>query len=164
MMFGRRIFNTYMCLSSLCFLLLVNNLRAEEEQNNFDCLVEAIYYEARNQTFISQLAVANVIMERVRAKSFPSTICQVVHEGRKWKGNMVKHACEFSYYCDGKNENMKERNAIIHAMEVAELAMQGGLVEDVAGATHYHATYVYPYWADSMLYLGQVGHHRFYVE
>lgn len=66
----------------------------------------------------------------------------MVHEGRKWKGAMVRHACEFSYYCDGKSEHMKEPEAIVRAMEVAELAMSGGLVEDTLGATHYHSIYV----------------------
>lgn len=164
MMFVRRIFNTYIYFIVLCCFLLVNTVQAEEEQTEFECLVEAIYFEARNQTFISQLAVANVIMERVRLEWFPSTVCGVVHEGRKWKGAMVRHACEFSYYCDGKNESMKEPEAIVRAMEVAELAMSGGLVEDTLGATHYHATYVNPYWTDSMEYLGQIGQHKFYVE
>lgn len=164
MFFVRRIFNTYIYFIILCCFLLVNTIQAEEEQTNFDCLVEAIYYEARNQDFISQLAVANVIIERVRIDYFPSTICEVVHEGRKWKGNMVKHACEFSYYCDGKNENMKESDSIVQAMKVAELAMRGGFVENILGATHYHATYIYPYWAEILEYLGQVGHHKFYRE
>ena len=66
MMFVRRIFNTYIYFIVLCCFLLVNTIQAEEEQTEFECLVEAIYFDARNQTFISQLAVANVIMERVR--------------------------------------------------------------------------------------------------
>ena len=53
--------------------------------NNFNCLVEAIYHEARSEETVSQLAVANVILTRVESSNFPDTICKVVHQGRYWK-------------------------------------------------------------------------------
>jgi spore germination cell wall hydrolase CwlJ-like protein len=38
-----------------------------------------------------------------------------------------------------------------------------GTVTDISeGATHYHATYVNPYWADDMTVVLEVGQHIFY--
>jgi spore germination cell wall hydrolase CwlJ-like protein len=57
-------------LSSLLLLLLISPAKADERT----CLVEAVYFEARSETFIGKLAVANVILERMHNKSFPNTI------------------------------------------------------------------------------------------
>ena len=159
----RGLYNSYLCSVFLCLFLLVGITKAEE-QSDFDCLVEAVYWEARNQDLTSQLAVANVIINRVMLDNFPNTICGVVHEGQMWEGHMVRDACEFSYYCDGKSESMRESNAILQALEVADMAMNGSIVAEIERATHYHASYVYPYWADDMIFLAQIGHHKFYME
>lgn len=44
------------------------------------CLSEALYYEARNQSHLGMKAVANVILNRKNAKGYPNTICKVVHQ------------------------------------------------------------------------------------
>ena len=49
------------------------------KSNDLDCLVEAVYYEARSEGVIPKIAVANVILQRVKSKKYPSTICEVVH-------------------------------------------------------------------------------------
>ncbi len=129
------------------------------EDTEYHCLVEAIYFEARSESNIGQLAVANVILERVRHEDFPSTICNVVHE---WKYYPQLHRCSFSYYCDGKKEIMYEKDSRSTAMEIATLALKGAVVEDTWVSTHYHARHVYPYWSQSMFYIGAVGEYLFY--
>lgn len=138
---------------------------AEEETDNFKCLVEAIYHEARSEPFIGQLAVANVILERVNLAHFPNSICEVVHAGHRWKGNIIKNRCAFSYFCDGKKEwYSMDKKAIDIAYDVASLAMQGVMVFSTLGATHYHASYVAPSWSNHLERLEQIGTHIFYVD
>ena len=138
---------------------------AEEETDNFKCLVEAIYHEARSEPFIGQLAVANVILERVNLAHFPNSICEVVHAGHRWKGNIIKNRCAFSYFCDGKKEwYSMDKKAIDIAYNVASLAMQGVMVFSTLGATHYHASYVAPSWSNHLERLEQIGTHIFYVD
>ena len=138
---------------------------AEEETDNFECLVEAIYLEARSEPFIGQLAVANVILERVNLAHFPNSICEVVHAGHRWKGNIIRNRCAFSYFCDGKKEwYSMDKKAIDVAYNVASLAMQGVMVFSTLGATHYHASYVAPSWSNHLERLEQIGTHIFYVD
>ena len=91
-------------LSVLIFILLVLPAKAEE----FDCLVEAVYHEARSESLLGMLSVAKVILTRKESSNFPNTICQVVHQGRYWKDNPVRDKCQFSYWCDGKPERFIE--------------------------------------------------------
>ena len=144
----------------LWLLLIVYPVKgyAFDEEEHY-CLAEAIYFEGRSESRIGQLAIANVILERVKQREFPDTICDVVHE---WKGYPHKHECSFSYYCDGKKEIMYEKAAFIIAMDGATLALEGALVEDIWGATHYHTRYIEPYWASEMFYIGSIGNHIFY--
>jgi spore germination cell wall hydrolase CwlJ-like protein len=138
---------------------------AEEETDNFECLVEAIYHEARSEPFIGQLAVANVILERVNLAHFPNSVCEVVHAGHRWKGHIIKNRCAFSYFCDGKKEwYSMNKEAIDIAYDVASLAMQGVMVFSTLGATHYHASYVVPSWSNHLERLEQIGTHIFYVD
>ena len=141
---------------------LVFYVKADEKS----CLTEAIYFEARSESFIAQLAVANVILERTKNDRYPDTICEVVHEGKYFKEHPVRHQCQFSYWCDGKPESIANTEAYKTALSVAELAMHGVLVEHTLGATHYHATYVTPKWSfnNNFTELGQVGRHIFYVD
>ena len=130
------------------------------------CLAEAVYFEARSETFTAQLAVANVILERVRDDRYPGTICQVVHQGRYRRGKPVRHRCMFSYWCDGKPETIANIRAYKTAVSIAELSMEGVILDNTDGSTHYHATYVRPYWTltEDFERVGQVGGHIFYVD
>ena len=146
----------------LSFLGLILNSKANATESDDKCLTEAVYFEARSEPFIGQLAVANVIMERVRDHRFPTTVCKVVHAGRYWEGNPVRNRCAFSYWCDGKPEIMKEKQAHKTAQDVARMAINGVMYEEVQGATFYHASYVMPYWIKELDFITRVGKHLFY--
>ena len=148
-------------------LLLIIFYSLPSKANDLDCLVEAIYYEARSEGVIPKIAVANVILQRVKDKRYPSTICEVVHQGKKRNGRMVRNRCQFSYYCDGKEERIKDYTSLIEVMDVASLVLEGILLERTQGATHYHAYYVKPRWAiktKRFKNLGRVGAHIFYID
>jgi spore germination cell wall hydrolase CwlJ-like protein len=159
-----------MRMSFLCMAIIytvVCGMIATARGSELNCLVEAVYYEARSEPITAQLAVANVVLERVRNDKFPNTICGVVHQGRyNKKGQPIRHKCMFSYWCDGKPERMKEIEALKTAISVSEMAINGVVVDITVGATHYHATYVRPDWIHSFTFmeLGQVGRHIFYLD
>ena len=73
------------------------------------CMAEAIYFEARNQNLIGQIAVAIVVRNRMRDKRYPSTACDVVRDGYYRRGHPVRDKCQFSYWCDGKPEILLEK-------------------------------------------------------
>ena len=131
---------------------------------DLNCLTEAIYFEARGEPFLGQVAVGVVIMRRVESSRFPDNICDVVHDGVYWKGNPVRNKCAFSYYCDGKSERINEGYEYYKVTEAAALVLQGIVVDNMEDVVYYHATYVNPSWAAHKVKAFQIGKHIFYKE
>jgi spore germination cell wall hydrolase CwlJ-like protein len=144
------------------FFLLISTTKADD----FNCLVEALYHEARSESFIGMLSVANVILTRKESSNFPDTICKVVHQGKYWKDNPVRDKCHFSYWCDGRPERFTDMAGLIKSINVAEMSLNGIQIKQTVGATHYHASYVTPGWASDPNFksLGQIGTHVFYID
>ena len=129
------------------------------------CLALNVYHEAKNQSFIGQVAVAQVVMNRVKDKRYPNTVCEVVKQGQtyKWKPSFpIKNRCQFSWYCDGKSDKPMEIKAWEDAMHVANGVYNQHLDDFVEGATHYHADYVNPSWAETKTYVTRIDDHIFY--
>ncbi len=121
------------------------------------CLSDAIYYEAANEPDAGQRAVAQVIINRMRHPSYPNSVCGVIYQGSE-----RATGCQFSYSCDGSMARTPARAAWLRGQRVAMAALAGSVYAPVGMATHYHATYVYPYWAPSLDFVGTIGAHRFY--
>ena len=119
------------------------------------CLSAAVYYEARSEAVDGQRAVAQVVLNRVRDRAFPASVCGVVYQ-RSSRG------CQFSFACDGSTARAIEPAAWRRAEEVAGAALAGSVYAPVGAATHYHAAYVSPWWAPSLDRIGAVGSHIFY--
>jgi spore germination cell wall hydrolase CwlJ-like protein len=124
------------------------------------CMATGIYFEARGESYRGQVAVAQVIMNRVAHENYPNTICGVVYQNQH-----RRNACQFSFACDGTTN--VNRTPEIAAWQRAQEITQSVLNEEiylteVADSTHYHATYVRPAWARNMDKLTQVGLHIFY--
>ena len=153
-------------IAILIQILLILLIPLSSKANGLDCLVEAVYYEARSENMISQIAVANVILQRVKDDRYPSTICEVVHQAKKWNDKIIRNKCQFSYYCDGKDEKMRDYSALVRSVNISSLVLQGVMLYKTMGATHYHAYYVRPYWTLKKRFkkLGRVGSHIFYID
>ena len=143
---------------------LLNNYEQVSFTEQEECLAEAIYFEARGEPFLGQVAVGVVIMRRVQSPRFPDNICNVVHDGVYWKGNPVRNRCAFSYYCDGKPETIYEMEEYIRVLDATELVLNGIVVDNMEDVLFYHATYVNPSWAKDMTLVFQIGKHKFYKE
>jgi spore germination cell wall hydrolase CwlJ-like protein len=120
------------------------------------CLAMAVYYEARGEHLDGQLAVAEVVINRVQSPDFPGTVCEVVKQDTGPK----KYDCQFSFYCDGMPEDPKEIAAWSTAKDIADMALRGEVLDH--GATFYHAVEVKPYWAKHFEFVGRIGDHMFY--
>ena len=129
------------------------------------CLALNTYHEAKNQSMIGQVATAQVVMNRVADSRYPNTVCEVVKQGPKYKGSdvPVRHKCQFSWFCDGKDDTPKNEKAWRKAQDVAFLVIYDKIKLDVTeGATHYHATYVRPSWAKTKKRTTRIEKHIFY--
>ena len=135
-------------------LHLEGKVRAKAEH----CLAKAVYFEARDQPFRGQVAVAQVVINRVFSPFYPNTVCGVVYQ------NANRHlACQFTFACDGRSKAITERGAWARARRIAKQTLDGKLyVQAVGTATHYHAIYVHPYWTREMHKMVREGIHNFY--
>lgn len=152
-------------------------LYTEDNEPELYCLAMNIYHESRSDNLAGQAAVADVVLNRVNDKRYPSTICEVVKQGpvrESWKTRQtpdptdavfhpVRHRCQFSWWCDGKDDVPHQPMAWRKAQEIAYHIVNGDLFRGITeGSTHYHATYVDPKWNRSMLEMGRIGEHIFY--
>ena len=122
------------------------------------CLATAVYFEARGESYRGQVAVAQVVLNRVKDHRYPDTICGVVYQNQS-----RRNSCQFSFACDGIPESINDQKSWAQAQEIAGKVTSGELyLTEVADATHYHATYVRPAWAPRMTKMTQIGLHIFY--
>ena len=63
--------------------------------------------------------------------------------------------------CKARRRRLRDET-IESAREVASSVLSGQVPDRVAGATHYHADYVSPYWASSGTRVTKIGAHIFY--
>ena len=129
------------------------------------CLAVAIYFEARSEPIAGQLAVAQVVLNRVADERYPDTVCDVITEGPTYpSGHPVRDKCQFSFWCDGKPEDIHDYEAWQTAIRVATIATEtSALPIDISeGAMFYHATSVSPSWRHTMQMTARIGQHIFY--
>ena len=125
-----------------------------------NCLARAVYFEARSESNLGQLAVAKVVLNRVKDPNYPNTICGVVYQGSK-----QRNSCQFSFACDGMPDDVRQPAAWANAKAVAKRAIAGtDNLKVMSAATNYHADYVRPRWARSMRKLVKIGRHIFYSD
>ena len=133
------------------------------------CMGEALYWEGRNQSVNGMTGIAHVIMNRVASPYFPDTVCGVVHQGPRNGSKITKHRCQFSYFCDGKNDlypvnnNLDEVVAADNADLVAENVMYNETDDTTNGSDHYHANYVVPKWSKVYPLQTTIETHLFYA-
>lgn len=133
------------------------SIAADDRVAAIDCIALAIAHEAGNEPLLGREAVAQVILNRVRHRAFPKTICGVVYQG-----STRRTGCQFTFTCDGSLRRAVPRRTWADALRVAAAALDGRLAASVGSATHYHADYVAPRWAPAMVRVGQIGAHIFY--
>ena len=122
------------------------------------CLANAVYFEARGEPVRGQMAVAQVVLNRVFSGFYPSDVCGVVYQ------NAHRHlACQFTFACDGIPDVVTEPDAWEIAKRIARDTLDGKLwVPEVARSTHYHAYWVRPSWIGEMRRILKLGVHTFY--
>jgi hypothetical protein len=135
-------------------LSLTGIARAKAEK----CLANAVYFEARGESVRGQIAVAQVVMNRVFSPFYPNDVCGVVYQ------NAHRHlACQFTFACDGIPDIVTEPDAWERAKRISRDMLDGKLwMPEVAKSTHYHAFWVRPSWVGEMKKMFKLGVHIFY--
>ena len=125
-----------------------------------ECLALNIYFEARGEPEVGQLAVGHVVMNRVNSKRFPGTVCDVVQQG----GELRRYRCQFSWWCDGRSDTPGNKRLWEKSAELALNVYWGRSADPTHGALWYHADYVKPYWRKKFERGPKIGRHIFYSQ
>ena len=141
-------------------------------QREISCLAENIYFEAATETVDGQIGVGFVTLNRMYSERFPNTICDVVYDAvfSKWHrentGKMVplRNRCQFSWYCDGKSDKIRDEAKHEEILRIATyVVVNYNYMEDpTLGAMWYHADYVNPKWSKDYDRTIKIGAHIFY--
>jgi hypothetical protein len=133
-------------------------LEGPDYANAARCLANAIYFEARGEPESGQMAVAQVVMNRVFSGFYPNDVCSVVYQ------NANRHLrCQFSFACNGKRKTIDEADAWALAVRIAKQMLDGeAYVPEVAKSTHFHDISVRPNWVREMKKMVRYGVHDFY--
>lgn len=135
----------------------LRDLPRPEATEELGCLAHALYHEARGEGVRGQFAVAEVVLNRVESPRYPDSICGVVYQGTG-----ERHACQFSFTCDGNPETIGENGAYGIAKRIAGLMKEGAPRVLTDGATHFHTYAVNPAWSDKFSRTARIGAHIFY--
>jgi spore germination cell wall hydrolase CwlJ-like protein len=133
------------------------DFRTRNGRQALQCLTQAAYFEAGGNGPAGEAAVIQVVLNRVRHPTFPKSVCGVVYEGSDRDGG-----CQFTFTCDGALQQPVDPAVWDEARKVAQSALSGHVDLAVGTATYYHADYVFPLWAPSLVKLATVGPHIFY--
>lgn len=130
---------------------LVNALKIEDAQldSELNCLATAVYFESKGEPLEGQLAVAQVILNRVESRRFAGSICGVVHQPKQFS---------FAKRAVAQKSSHNWRTAVA----IAQIAREDRWHEIAPDALFFHANYVAPSWRQSRVKVSQIGAHIFY--
>ena len=154
-------------LAIVIAIVPIPNVEAFDENGEIFCLAKNIYFEAGNQPVAGKVAVSLVVLNRVKHHAYPDNVCDVIYQAQmreNWKGNLVpvRNRCQFSWFCDGKSDEPVDSATWMFSLATAARVWEGDFPDFTDGATHYHATRVTPYWAESLNETVTINDHIFY--
>jgi N-acetylmuramoyl-L-alanine amidase len=130
------------------YFLASDEARAASKDEKM-CMALNIYHEARGEGSEGMIAVANVVVNRMRSKRYPSTACAVVYQHKQFSWTLDPHLKPVLHFSP-------------EILRIASLAVSGKLKDNTGGALHFHATRIKPYWASSKRETAVIGNHVFY--
>jgi len=92
-----------------------------------ECMTQAIYFEARGEHRVGKIAVAQVVMNRVRSRSYPNDVCAVVYQK-----NYKAQGCQFTWACYANNK-ITSKTLYDESRAVAQAVLSGAVTTDPTG-------------------------------
>lgn len=138
----------------------------QDFETQLECIAKNVYHEARSESELGMRAVVWVVLNRVQSSSYPTTACDVVYQAnRDKKGNIIKNQCQFSWYCDGKKDEILnfEKWAVALTISADVMRNYSNYPDPTSGAIMYHANYVKPNWVSDYKRVVAIDSHIFYT-
>jgi len=140
----------FKALATLALLTLTPQVMAQttarQDQAQIECLAQNVYFEARGEPLKGQIAVSNVVMNRI-TYGFAKTPCEVIRQRNQF--SWVHH-----------HSKIADRDLYERGKQVARTVYYSQVGDITHGALYYHALYVNPHWKYTRV--AAIGHHIFY--
>lgn len=145
------------------------SLSSPMQELEISCFATGLYHEARGESREGQLAVAQVILNRMKSAAYPDTACGVIYQNAH-----IQNRCQFSFACDLRSDGAKNTEIYASLKKLAERTLVLGYAPFPAESpaknrqanlqeiTHYHTTAVSPAWGQKIEKIATIGAHIFY--
>jgi spore germination cell wall hydrolase CwlJ-like protein len=162
----KKLKNTRQCVGNflMSFLLILplaaRSLTLEvpsELKKEYDCMVLNLHHEARGEKTTGMIAVANVVLNRVKHRKFPNNVCSVVYQ---------KH--QFSWVKDKRIKRVTPDKASDKAKLIAYEAIVNQSLKDKTRGSLYFKTKTARFsWLNpekpQVVRVAAIGNHEFFV-
>ena len=130
------------------------------ELETYNCFYAVVLHEAEAESIKGKKAVTDVVINRVRAKGYPSSVCEVVTQEKQFSyiNRTLSKAPSSLYTASNKKVNAEVAKAAYEGLQSVLRGSRTGI-----NALHYHANYVRPSWSKHKKLVAVIGKHRFYA-
>lgn len=143
----------------MAILMIVMPLAAQAKQPVRDlmsradsqhCIASAVYYESLGESRQGKIAVASVIMNRVKSGRYPTTPCGVVYQPG-----------QFSWINPRYRTRVYSPAMWQESMDIAQQVLSGDVADNTGGALYFHNRHVHPSHLRSHRVVTIIGQHVF---
>lgn len=154
------VINTF-CIETIGKNNLDQKINDKYGSQNIECVVEAVYHEARGEPQDGWKAVIEVILNRSNMSEYPNSLCEVVHQNK-----------QFSYR-NGDKKNNLQYNEPKKLYEITKTVYEHLYNIDVHPkhkilpdcVSHYDGkSFKKPSWANKMIMVKEIAGHQFYCK
>lgn len=140
--------------------IMIKRSISSVKSEHIKCLATNIYHEAKSEPFMGQVAVARVVMNRIKHK-FASDPCKVIYQ-KTYSEEKEKNICQFSWVCEGKKSPSVNSTAYKKAEYIAKrVILENSWSDSIPNnVLFFHSIHVSPMWNYQKIMT--IGNHVFY--
>ena len=129
------------------------------------CMADNMYQEARGERTAGLVAVGQVVLNRVKSKKFPDTVCEVVYQNKVNIYGLTVY--QFSWLGKEDTSILRELDRYRFMLDISEGMLNGWYSSIYEGIYFYYACdgdYKIdpPFWAEAYKLIAKEGNHCFY--
>jgi spore germination cell wall hydrolase CwlJ-like protein len=129
----------------LCTIVCVLSANAWSSKDHY-CITQAIYYEARGESYAGKIAIGHVILNRI-SKGYGNDPCDVISRKK-----------QFSWF--GKNIPIREKNLWMACEKISRDVISRKTIDPTSGSIFFHEKSIRPRWRYKKT--TSIGSHIFY--
>jgi spore germination cell wall hydrolase CwlJ-like protein len=143
-----------------CSPVAVPSPAVVSQLETYNCLYGVVLHEAESESIKGKQAVADVVINRLRHKNYPSSVCEVVQQHKQFSNisKTLSKPLESLYTASTARVNAEVAKVAYESLQTVLNKSQTNV-----NALFYHASYVRPAWSKHKRLVAVIGKHKFYT-